>query len=235
MTSLQSSFLFSQRKFEWQPVLFPEIDQVNEVGKPRVYRTPDGKTFESVSNFLRRHSNTKWVEEWRAKVGDAKADEVSKKATDRGTLLHAHLEAYIQNKDPKERSVLFPQLKTLIDMNVGVIYAQECKVYSERLKIAGTLDLFAQWKKKASIIDWKSSTRVKKEEDAHGYLLQGTLYSVMVQELTGIVADQIVVVIANEKSPKPTIIVKNRKKYFEEIMDLVRKDRGIATKTKTLF
>lgn len=234
--TLQSSFLFNQRVFEWEEKVFPEILQVNEPGKPRVYRTPDGKTYESVSNFLGRHSDSTWVKEWREKVGDKKADAVSKRATDRGTLLHSHLESYIQNKDPKERSPLFGQLKPSIDMRLGKVYAQECRVFSNKLKIAGTLDLLAQWYQKDSVLDWKSSTRVKTEKDAHGYLLQGTLYSIMVQELTGFIADQIVVVIATEASNKPTIIVKNRKKYVEEIMDLIRKDRGVVkTETTRLF
>lgn len=238
-TLLQSHFLFNQRKFDWEPKEFPPIEQVNEVGKPRVYKTPDGKTYESVSSFLGRHADNTWLKAWREAKGDEEADRISKNATDRGTSLHKCMEDYLANSNDipeiASRSKLFRQLKPSIDMRVGLVYAQECRVYSNRLMKAGTLDLLAQWKAKNSVIDWKTSTRIKKEKDAHGYLLQGTLYSIMVQELSGFVADQIVIVIATEASTKPTIIVKNRKPYVEEIMDLIRKDRGALTVTNKLF
>lgn len=239
MSLLQSHFLFNQRKFDWEPKVFPSIEQVNEVGKPRVYKTPDGKAYESVSTFLGRHSDTTWIKAWRETIGDEKADLISKKATDRGTSLHKCMEDYLVNSDDipeiSRRSHLFRQLKPSVDMQVGIVYAQECRVFSDRLKKAGTLDLLAQWKKKNSVIDWKTSTRIKNEKDAHGYLLQGTMYSIMVQELSGFVADQIVIVIATEASTKPTIIVKQRKPYVEEIMDLIRKDRGTLMTTGKLF
>jgi genome maintenance exonuclease 1 len=74
-------------------------------------------------------------------------------------------------------------------------------LYSDKYRIAGRVDLIAEWDGKLSVIDFKTSTKQKDEEDIQNYFMQCTAYALMFAERTGIWIDDIVVVIATEEGP----------------------------------
>jgi genome maintenance exonuclease 1 len=94
---------------------------------------------------------------------------------------------------------LFFKIKPIIDDNVGKIYSQEQALYSDKLRIAGRVDLIAEWNGKLSVIDYKTSTKQKAEEDIQNYFMQCTAYALMFAERTGMWIDDIVVLIATEE------------------------------------
>jgi genome maintenance exonuclease 1 len=94
---------------------------------------------------------------------------------------------------------LFFKIKPIIDDNVGKVYAQEQALYSDKLRIAGRVDLIAEWNGKLSVIDFKTSTKQKSEEDIQNYFMQCTAYALMFAERTGMWIDDIVVLIATEE------------------------------------
>ena len=135
------------------------------------------------------------------------ANEVSRKASNRGTKVHKICEDYINNEindfkmqlmmpDLKE---LFFKIKPIIDDNVGQVYAQEQALYSDKYRIAGRVDLIAEWNGKLSVIDFKTSTKQKDEEYIQNYFMQCTAYAMMFSERTGMWIDDIVVLIATEE------------------------------------
>ncbi len=86
------------------------------------------------------HSNygKKALYEWRQAVGEERANEVSRKASNRGTKVHKICEDYINNEindfkmqllmpDLKE---LFFKIKPIIDEKVGNVYSQEQALHS---------------------------------------------------------------------------------------------------------
>jgi genome maintenance exonuclease 1 len=94
---------------------------------------------------------------------------------------------------------LFFKIKPIIDDNVGKVYAQEQALYSDKYRIAGRVDLIAEWNGKLAVIDFKTSTKQKNEEDIQNYFMQCTAYALMFAERTGIWIDDIVVLIATEE------------------------------------
>jgi genome maintenance exonuclease 1 len=174
----------------------------------RLYTTPEGNKYKSITTVLSNY-NKKAIYEWRQAVGEEQANKVSRKAANRGTKVHKICEDYINNEiSEMKMQMLMPDMKELffkikpdIDEYVGKVYAQEQALYSDKYRIAGRVDLIAEWDGKLSVIDFKTSTKQKDEEDIQNYFMQCTAYALMFAERTGIWIDDIVVVIATEEGP----------------------------------
>jgi genome maintenance exonuclease 1 len=93
----------------------------------------------------------------------------------------------------------------------------EYPLYSKRLKTAGRTDLIAEWDGSLAIIDFKTSRKPKKQEWVKNYFLQATCYSLMLQERTGIVCPDIVILISVDDH-EPQVFHKKRKDYLEEVV-----------------
>lgn len=217
-----------QRTFQWEPITVEEPVQVNDPERGRYYVTPDGAELESVTTFLGRISDKKeMLAAWTERVGgEVEAIKIRDAASLRGSGFHKQMEDYLQDVEGwKTRGLavpLFRQVKPAVDLCLGKIFAQEIKLYSKILNLAGAMDLLAEWKGKVSVIDWKSSTNVKKLEWIDGYFMQCCIYSLMVQERTGIKAEQLVVVIGTEKATQPTVFVQDRALWVPRVMNAVR-------------
>jgi genome maintenance exonuclease 1 len=79
----------------------------------RMYVAPNGQRYPSVTTVIADHGKEA-ILEWRKKVGDEKANEISRKATTRGTSVHKALEKYLKNEDISSmiRSITFIASKT---------------------------------------------------------------------------------------------------------------------------
>ena len=86
--------------------------------------------------------------------------------------------------------------------------------------MAGTADCVAYYGDKLSIIDFKTTSKLKKEEWIKKYFLQTTAYSLMWEELTGKKIDQIVILITGEDGSRESYI-RNRDDYVEELEEVV--------------
>lgn len=116
---------------------------------------------------------------------------------------------------------LFNQLRPEIDAHVGTVYSIEQALYSDKLKVAGRTDLIADWDNVIAVIDYKTSTKEKLEENIQNYFMQGTAYALMYEELVGEPIDRIVIAIAVEESSKPQIFVRNKNDYINSLMELL--------------
>jgi ATP-dependent exoDNAse (exonuclease V) beta subunit len=169
----------------------------------RLYATPTGERYKSITTVLGNY-NKQAIMEWRERVGAEEANKISSKAANRGTKVHKICEDYINNEIPElkmqmmmpDLKELFFKIKPIIDEKLGDVYSQEQALYSHKLKIAGRVDLIGMWNGKLSVIDFKTSTKQKQEEDIQNYFMQCTAYALMFSELTGMWIDDIVVLIA---------------------------------------
>jgi genome maintenance exonuclease 1 len=197
--------------------------ETTEIDGKRHYITPDG-TFPSVTTVLGEKLSKGGLEEWRARVGEKEAARITKLATDRGTAVHSICERYVLNQEYRSGVMptdmhAFLQIKPYLDLNLGSIYGIEAPLYSRRLRTAGRCDLLAGWQGVNSIIDFKTSRRLKKEEYIESYFLQATCYSLMAEERTLLKFPQIVIVIAVDHED-PQIFVKQRDQYVEKVLEI---------------
>ena len=89
---------------------FPKL-LTEEVNGKRMYVAPNGKHYPSVTTVLADYGK-EGIMEWRKRVGEAKANEISRKATTRGTGVHKALELYLKNQDISSLEML-PNVKSL--------------------------------------------------------------------------------------------------------------------------
>ncbi len=214
------------REFEHQFFDFKELETKPINGK-RHYHV-DGEYYPSVTTVLSGESKPA-LEAWKKRVGEAKAAQISLAATNRGTGMHELLEAYILNHDMQvafkkampSHIDLFMQIKPLLDKHVGKIYAIEAPLYSKTLGIAGRVDFIADWKGAPAIIDFKSSTRRKKQEYMKGYYMQEALYSLMIQEMHGFFCPRLITLVAHETEPSAEVFEERARTWIDPALELV--------------
>jgi NTP pyrophosphatase (non-canonical NTP hydrolase) len=188
--------------------------------KGRVYRVPGGELYPSITTVLSAY-NKKAIMEWRQRVGEEKANEISRKASGRGTKLHNTVEKYLLNEmsDIKIQTMMpdikemFFDMRKIIDENIGDIYGIEQPLYSHKLKLAGRCDCIAEWNNELAIVDWKTASRTKDKDHIQNYFMQATAYAEMFEERTGKAIDTIVVAISVQ-SESPQLFVEKKTKYL---------------------
>jgi genome maintenance exonuclease 1 len=210
------------------PVLC-ELKREEYNGK-RYYISPSGTRLPSVTTFL-SHFKGDSIQKWRARVGEEEANKISARASRRGTKFHSLMESYITNeKDfltedvmPDMKQAFFDMIPTL--SRIDNIHYVETMLYSEALGLAGQVDCIGEFDGVPSIIDFKTSTKLKKEEWILNYFEQCTCYSLMYEEMTGIQCKQIVVLISVDGEVRPQVFVKNRRDYIPELANKVKQFR----------
>ena len=172
----------------------------------------EGNAYPSVTTVIGEKKKDT-ILQWRRRVGEEEANAISKRASTRGNKCHKLAEDYLSNKslDRYRDDVLslgmFHQIRPYID-KINNIHALEESLYSHTLKLAGRVDCIAEYDNELAIIDFKTSTKYKREEWIHDYLSQETAYAIMFQELTGLKVKQLVTIIATEQGT-PQIFVKD--------------------------
>ena len=161
----------------------PDITTESIKGK-RFYVTPEGNKYPSITTVL-SDRNKEGIVKWRESVGNDVANQVMRQAASRGTAVHTLIENYLNNEELSKQDVLpvalFVTMKSELD-NINNIRIQEGGLYSDKLGVAGRVDCIAEYKGKISVIDFKTSTKEKKEEWVENYFIQGSAYCEMYEE-----------------------------------------------------
>ena len=194
----------------------------------RMYLTPEGFKFPSVTTVI---SNNKekmaGIARWRARVGEAKANAKSARATGRGTKYHAIAEDYFNNNlDLKKYSkfplpvLMFHHSKDTLD-RINNIYLQEAALYSKHLELAGRVDCIAEFDGVLSIIDFKTAAEPKREKYLYDYFVQETAYACMLQENYGLSVKQLVTIVACENGETQVKVLPPKKEFFMKLMSYI--------------
>ena len=169
----------------------------------RYYKIPNGEdlmklvSITSVTSFYSREKFAKW----RKKVGEKKANEITRKATTRGTDMHTMTEHYLLNEDLPEvqpmGDYLFKIAKPTLN-KIDNIHALEGSLYSKELGVAGTVDCIGEYEGELAVIDFKTSKAPKPRAWIDGYFVQAAAYACMYYELTGTPVKKLVIIMACE-------------------------------------
>ena len=215
--------------FNHVPVKLQPITATNNNGV-RLYNTPEGNKYPSITTVLSVR-NKKGLMEWRKRVGNDVANHIARTAASRGTKVHHMCEDYLNNMEtewPKKWAehkknflpyCLFSQLKPVL-ANIDNIYSQEAGIYSDKYKIAGRVDCIAEYNGVLSIIDFKTSTKERKDEWNENYYIQGSAYAEMFSERTGIEISQIVILVVTGDGTVQEFI-KEKYEYLDALIETV--------------
>ena len=207
--------------------VFKDLSRRN-IDETRYYEVGEDTIYPSVTSVISFISRKKFAD-WRARVGEEAANKKTKHATTRGTRLHSVLEVYLQNGDYKSMDeyqipliqYMFNFAKPFIDRKFSNIYQQETAMYSDRLCLAGTVDLICEVDGELSIVDFKTSEREKPEEWLENYFVQLSAYWAMFAEKTGVVPKKLVVFLIGENGDVQIVERRNPIHYLETLRNYV--------------
>jgi genome maintenance exonuclease 1 len=198
-----------------------ELNTINENGK-RLYVTPDGEKYPSVTTVLSDYKKDAIIQ-WRKRVGEQQANKISTQASRRGTKVHKLCEDYLNNESTFEKYTpdnvdMFKSIQPTLN-EIEVVYAQERTLYSHHLKTAGRVDCVGKFRGKPHIIDFKTSNKPKKWEWIDNYFMQGSAYSVMWEEMTGVPIPYIAIIIA-VADDSPQVFIENRDTWINKFIEV---------------
>ena len=188
----------------------------------RHYVTPAGELYPSITTIL-GELNKAAIQKWRKRVGETEANKISGKASRRGTSVHSVCESYIKNEDgfldgqTPNIIELFKTIEPFLE-RVDNIHGVELALYSKHFGVAGRTDLIAEFDGVLSVIDYKTSNKIKKKEWCESYFAQGAFYGIAYEELTKIPVSQVVIVIAVDNE-HPQLFVEKRDDWVDKIWE----------------
>lgn len=187
----------------------------------RVYNTPSGKRYPSVTTITGA-AKFRELMAWRKRVGEEEANKISSRASRRGTRVHTLCEKYLLNQQPEPGLFdvdLWKAVQPALH-RINNIHALETPLYSDHLKVAGTVDCIAEFDGKLSVVDFKTAGRVKSRDDIHDYFMQCAAYSVAWEELTGMNVPRLVILMGVDGEKQPLIFNERRDDWVDGFINL---------------
>jgi len=208
--------------FNHLDIEIPELKRVTIDGV-RYYDTPDNKMV-SITSVISHYNKDKFAK-WRAKVGEEKANAITRKATSRGTDMPSLVENYLYNKDlPRVQPLsdfLFKIAKPSLN-KIDNIHTLEGSLYSTELGIAGTVDCIAEYEGELAVIDFKTSKEPKPRSWIDGYFVQAAAYACMYYELTGTPVKKLVIIMACENGECVVYEERDKLKYMKLLVTYIK-------------
>ena len=204
-------------KFNHVPVNFTQSELI-EKDDGHYYQTPSGVIYPSITTMLQKTQTPEkqqGLQNWREQ--EIASDYITQQAAIIGSETHKLIENYLNGDEILESFRLFSEahfnnLLPFVD-KINDIRGIELRLYSDKMKLAGTSDCIAEYGGKLSIIDYKTKRSNQREEWLMDHFIQATSYGAMFKELTGINVEQIVILVSSEKNTRMEFI-KNPDDYL---------------------
>ena len=213
------------------PKSLPELKSETFPDGKRYYTLEDGTKLPSVTTVLGAQKKEA-IMKWRKRVGEEEANRVSKKATSRGTGVHTLCEYHLNNETNLSQKEgvrpdafeMFVSLKPLLN-RINNIHYQECALWSKQLGMAGRVDCIGEFDGELSVIDFKTSKRIKQSEDIEDYYWQTAAYSLMYEEMIGTPIDNLVIIMAVEDE-QPLLFKQKTQDHIEGLVKAINFYKG---------
>jgi hypothetical protein len=172
---------------------YKSCKQVNDpVTRKRVYVTPDGESLPSVTTILGATKDMTHLNEWKKRIGEEKANQITKEAAGVGTAMHANLERFIAGLERQPgNNLVHVQANKMADIiienglsKVNEVWAMEQSLYFPGL-YSGTTDLVGVFDGEPAVMDHKQTNKPKKDEWIEDYRLQLVAYIMAHNEVYG--------------------------------------------------
>jgi genome maintenance exonuclease 1 len=203
--------------------------QVNDpITRKRSYRTPDGESLPSVTTILGATKDMTALNEWRKRIGEDKAQQITTEAAGRGTSMHKNLECFLAGVPRMSGNNLVHQIANkMADViienglsKVNEVWAMEQSLYYPGL-YSGTTDLLGIYDGEPAVMDHKQSNKEKKESYVDDYRMQLVAYILAHNKVYGTDIRR-GVIFMSVKPPEITPGVYGESKYQQ--FDLLPKD-----------
>ena len=201
----------------------PVLEQYTAPDGVRFYNTPTGEKYPSVTT-VRSLLGREAIANWRKRVGAENANTIARVAAGRGTGVHNRIETYLNNVEgihPPTPLVqeMFGSIRPELD-KIDNIHCQETRMFSHHLRMAGTVDCIGEYDGKLSVIDFKTSTKPKREEWISSYFMQCAAYAIMYEEIAFIPITQLVVLVAVEEDCTVQVFKQHRDNWAKPLLQV---------------
>ena len=215
--------------FNHVPIEIGKLVQVNSKGG-RYYETPTGAKYPSVTSITKLH-NQESIQAWKDKVGEEEAGKISRRALARGNKIHSLAEKYLLNEGDMSDDFSKADFGQMIPYlnKINNIHCLETQLYSDHLQTAGTVDCIGEYEGKLTVIDFKTSAKLKKREWVKDYFMQCSAYAVMYEERTGTPIERLLLII-NVEDEGVQLIDGKRDDYIQDFLDLRETFRKLKEK-----
>ena len=202
------------------------IKQVNANGK-RHYETPAGPLV-SITTVI-HHFTPDGIKQWRENMGEDVANYIMRVSSIRGTHVHKLVDSFLSNESldniTREYGVtavgLFNLMRPALE-RISNIVAVEKRVYSTdpAIMVAGTTDCVADYEGILSIIDFKTSSKMREQDTIDSWMIQATFYALAWECLTGQKISQLVIICATEDG-QTEVFKSEPSEYVERLKKLI--------------
>jgi len=172
------------------------------------------------------HQSKQGILAWEKKVGYTEAEKIRRAASWRGTKYHTIVEHYLKNELEKVEAseglpkYLFGFARKDLDL-ISDIHVLEAPLYSRRLGVAGRVDCIANYDGELAIIDFKTTTKLKKEEHLEKFFVQEAAYAYMYYELTGVEVTKLVTISVAENGETQVVQKYDKIPYIDTLCDWI--------------
>lgn len=175
-----------------------------------------------VTKVLGATADKSFLELWRIRVGEEEADRIVKESQEIGNslddlLLKSFLPNFDENEFLREKGFSLYKQLSLPLRKIDPI-AMQLKIWNEKYKIMGYIDCLGYYNGELSLIDFKNSRSFKRPEYYHDYLLQCTMYCIILKLLLNITVKQVVLLIGVRDSASPQIVIERTKDYVKDAL-----------------
>lgn len=195
-TPMNVTVVVAVKVFVYNPKYnYQTIPRVTIEGR-RFYATPDGHKLPSVTTILERtkpEEKRQALNQWRARVGVERAQQITTEAANRGTRMHSYLERYIKDGAIPTRGsnpfswpsyVMAEEIINKGLINVNEFWGTEVPLYFPAV-YAGTTDGAGIHCDQQCILDYKQTNRPKRREWIDDYFIQLAAYAEAHNEVHG--------------------------------------------------
>jgi genome maintenance exonuclease 1 len=105
--------------------------------------------------------------------------------------------------------------------DINNIHYQEQSLWSEQLGIAGRVDCIAEYKGVLSVIDFKTSKKLKTKDEIQDYFWQTAAYALMYEERVGTPIDNLVIIMAVEDE-MPLVFEEKTEDHIDGLVKAIR-------------
>ena len=213
--------MFTHSDVPFVPV---ERETIDGVRYYKVFGTEELVRMPSITSVISWRNRDKF-KAWRKKVGDDVANNITRKATHRGTDAHTLIEEYLNNSQKFSNVLplsqfLFKQAKPTLD-KIDNILCQETALYSTNLGIAGSVDCIAEYEGELAVIDFKTSAKPKPREWIEDYFVQCAAYACMLYEMKGIMVKKFVIIMTCEDGSVEVYEERDKRKYINLLSEYI--------------
>ena len=201
---------------------YPTLKRVTAKNGQRQYTGEDNQPVPSVTTVLSDTGDKTALINWRKRVGDAEATRISQEAAGLGTKVHNALEKYVlvEDYEIKGNNVVSVMARDMLNVMISDGLSQVDEIWGVEVALlakglyAGTSDAVGMFNGVESIIDFKTSKKIKKREWIEDYFMQGCAYALAHNEMFGTNIKQVAILMVDREANYKDFVIEGDE--FEE-------------------